>query len=331
MGLFFYYKSIKTVGIANIPLNKPVLFLSNHQNALLDVLLIATRTKRKLWYLARADVFKNGLLRPLFRFLQMLPVYRIRDGRAALVQNGATFKTSAELLLNNEAILLFPEANHNLKRRVRPLSKGFTRIIFKALEADPNLDLQLVPIGQNYRRATDVGDSACIYFGEPISVQQWLKTDTNGTITTIKTLVAEHLKLLTTHIEDEALYEQSVTYLQAKGADYLNPTEVNGLLQKGTDSSKEPYKNEVSRTNVWRWLLVMINLPIVFIWRTLVKPKVPEPEFMATFRFGFSLLAFPLFYGLVLVLLSQLFEIKTACLLVLGHAVLNVILLRLKK
>ncbi len=320
------------MGLTNIPLNKPVLFLSNHQNALLDVLLIAIHVKRKLWYLARADVFKNGLLRPLFRFLQMLPVYRIRDGRAALVNNEATFQTSAALLLKNEAILLFPEANHSLKRRVRPLSKGFTRIIFKALEANPDLDLQLVPIGQNYQNPTEVGDSACVYFGEPISVQQLLKADKNQSISAIKAGVTARLKMMTTHIEVEASYNQNLEYLEAVGIDYLEPAVANGLLHDIEHGRvKGMQKRNTSTPKVWKWLSVMVNLPIVFVWRTLLKPKVPEPEFMATFRFGFSLVAFPLLYGVLLVVLSQLYDIRTACFSVLGHAVFNLVLVKIKK
>ena len=151
LGLFCYYKRIRVHGLESVPRDKPVLFLSNHQNALMDILLIATRCNRKPWYLTRADVFKSRLFSPLFRFLQMLPVYRIRDGRESLSKNSAIFERCAHLLLANQAILLFPEANHSLLRRVRPLSKGFTRILDNALRKNSRLDIQLVPIGQNYQ------------------------------------------------------------------------------------------------------------------------------------------------------------------------------------
>ena len=42
LGLFFYYKKIKVVGKENIPKDSAVLFVSNHQNALIDPLIIGT-------------------------------------------------------------------------------------------------------------------------------------------------------------------------------------------------------------------------------------------------------------------------------------------------
>ena len=40
-GLFFYYGRMKVVGRGNIPKNKPIMLLANHQNALMDPLMIA--------------------------------------------------------------------------------------------------------------------------------------------------------------------------------------------------------------------------------------------------------------------------------------------------
>ena len=39
-GLLFFYKNIKVVGKENLPKGKPILITPNHQNALIDALLI---------------------------------------------------------------------------------------------------------------------------------------------------------------------------------------------------------------------------------------------------------------------------------------------------
>ena len=72
--LHCYFSRIKTVGLDNIPESGPLMFLPNHQNALLDALLIAVNCRRKPYFLTRSDVFTNALFRSLFSFFHMLPV-----------------------------------------------------------------------------------------------------------------------------------------------------------------------------------------------------------------------------------------------------------------
>ena len=322
LGLFFYFKKVRVVGLENIPLGKPILFLSNHQNALLDVLLIATQRNLKPWYLTRSDVFKSKLFSPLFYCLQMLPIYRIRDGKDTLSKNKAIFNRCGELLNENEMLLIFPEANHNLQRRVRPLSKGFTRIIDSAFDKNFELLLYLIPVGQNYKKANQIGDAAALHFGKPIVVQsgQYFN-ETNK----FKEDVAVALKKLTTHIEDETSYDRIVEELEANGADFLNPTEVNAQILKLKGAKGEKTR---SKYNLIKTLFVLLNLPIIFIWRTFIKPKVPELEFMSTFRFVFSMLVYPVFYTLLILILTYTYNIKTGCIYALTHLLLNIIFIK---
>lgn len=324
IGLFFYYRSINIVGVERVPKEGPVLFLSNHQNALLDILLIATNCKRKPWFLTRADVFKNTFFRPLFSFLQMLPVYRMRDGKDNLSKNQLLFTTCAGLLRKGESILVFPEANHSLNRRVRPLSKGFTRIIEAALQADPQMQLNIVPIGQNYQMPTQPGDEAALYFGEPIPITYVQGESLNGMA--IKQEVFEALKKLTTHIEEEH-YQEQLSALHRLGIDFTDPVGVNTKIKEKAFASieKSTQRGQLSA----RSLFFVWNFPIVLLWRTVLKNRVPEPEFMATFRFGFALLVYPLVYLLVFFILSSLYDMQTACLLVVGHAAFNLVLVKM--
>lgn len=121
MGLFFYYKKISVVKEEGIPKNKPILLLSNHQNALIDALLIATTSGRFSYFLTRASVFKKKLVSKLLYSVNMLPVYRVRDGWSTISKNNYIFKTCTQKLKNNEAVALFPEGNHHINRSVRPI------------------------------------------------------------------------------------------------------------------------------------------------------------------------------------------------------------------
>jgi len=309
--LFLYFKEIKTYGLENIPKNKAVLFLPNHQNALLDALLVATRCQRRSWYLTRSDVFKNSVVKSFLGALQMIPIYRIRDGRASLKHNEAVFEQCADLLLKKEALVLFPEANHNLKRRVRKLSKGFTRILFKALYKSPELDLLLIPVGMNYQEALKFPDRVALYFGSPIAVKDlYDANDEKESVERMKQMVSTGLKNLTTHIEDAQNYDKTIERLDALGVDYLNPIEVNRTLQNLTPPKSIAKKSVGFMSRIATVVFTILNFPILVLWRSMVKLKVPEPEFMGTFRFGYSIISFPLYFLLLFFVATSLVSIN---------------------
>ncbi|WP_299531348.1 lysophospholipid acyltransferase family protein [Ulvibacterium sp.] len=321
-GLHLYFSKIKVHGLENVSKDKPVLFLANHQSALMDVLLIAVDCNRRPYFLTRADVFKKPLLKKFFGFLRMIPIYRIRDGRESLKNNTMVFDRCATLLDHKEAILMFPEANHSLKRRVRPLSKGFTRILFAALEQNPDLDIRLVPIGLNYQNAESFPDSTAIYFGEEIPVQQlYDPSNLISSTHTIKEEVSKVLKTLTTHIEDETSYDTIVNHLDGERTDYLDPMKVNSKLQD-LKPQRIP-KTRKSENGFLQIAFYLFNFPIILLWKTRVRPRVWEPEFTATIRFGFALLAFPLYYTLVFIVLMFLYTPITAFVIVLGIFLFN--------
>ena len=58
----FYYKKILVMGKSNIPKKKAVMFVSNHPNALIDPLLVATHSSRIIHYLTQAAAFSKGVL-----------------------------------------------------------------------------------------------------------------------------------------------------------------------------------------------------------------------------------------------------------------------------
>ncbi|WP_289063213.1 lysophospholipid acyltransferase family protein [uncultured Zobellia sp.] len=308
-GLYLYYGKIQVSGLENVPKNKPVLFLPNHQSALLDVLLIAVDCNRKPFFLTRSDVFTKPTLKKFFAYLRMIPIYRIRDGREALKNNQAVFDQCAEIFGNGHAIVMFPEANHNIKRRVRPLSKGFTRILFNAVERLPDTEIHIVPVGLNYKSNSGFPDQVAIYFDKSILVNTMYDADdVQGSVNNVKGLVSDRLKQLTTHIEDEKAYENISGQLNALDVDFLNPFETNKVIGTLDSSiSAEPVKKKKGILGILaNALFTILNFPILFIWRKWAKPKVWEPEFMGTLRFGFALLAYPVYYALLFTVIALL-------------------------
>ncbi|GGW27096.1 hypothetical protein GCM10007383_10530 [Arenibacter certesii] len=326
--LWMYFSKISIKGINQIPKDNPLLFLSNHQNALLDALLVATHSPRKIYFLTRSDVFKNPILRMFFNYLQMIPIYRIRDGKESLKQNEAVFERCSQLLQRGEAILIFPEGNHSLKRKVRPVSKGFTRFLFAALEENPQLDVRLVPLGMNYKDAATFPDLVSLYYGKNIRVLDYYnKQEIKESVTRLKKEVHQELTTLTTHIDNDIEYDKIVSHLEKLGLDFLNPEVAN----KAVDSyihTPDPVGPKINTSEIYsigKVLFNIINFPIYLIWSKVIGPKVGELEFLSTVRFMVFLLCYPLFYFLLTVILAYIFSVNLALSVVVVHILINLI------
>ena len=170
------HKKIILNGTENIPRNKPILIAPNHQNALSDPMAILLHTRFQPVWLARADIFKPGIITLALRFLKIMPVYRMRDGKDQLAKNEKTFADSIKVLKNNCALALFPEAAHSAKRQMLSHKKAVPRIVFQAEEkAENNLDIHIVPTGIYYSSYWKFNRSVLVNFGEPILVNDFLE------------------------------------------------------------------------------------------------------------------------------------------------------------
>ena len=121
-----FFRDIKEYGYQNIPKDGGVLFSPNHQGAFLDPLLIGSMTPKKITSLTRSDVF-GGPLQWFLDALQMLPVYRIRNGYSNLKKNDITFKKCFELLGEGKFLMMFSEGGHHDEYYLKKLSKGSSR------------------------------------------------------------------------------------------------------------------------------------------------------------------------------------------------------------
>ncbi|MDP6922172.1 MAG: 1-acyl-sn-glycerol-3-phosphate acyltransferase, partial [Lutibacter sp.] len=275
-----------------------VIFIANHQNGLIDPLLIATTTHRTVHFLARASAFKKRLARTLLHSIHMLPVYRIRDGIRTLSKNTGIFEKCTEVLKEKGAIGIFAEGEHHLDRRVIPLKKGFARIIRATLLKYPELEIQIVPVGLNFDDPTKFANSASIYYGKPIRANQYIDLQQpEGNFSVIINKVTTALKKITLHIDSEADYNETIEKLEARNVDYLDPYKANALLED-IDNTPAPKHPPTIVPNWWAPILLLAKInslvPLV-TWRFLRK-FIEDPAFISTFRFALITTLFPLFY-----------------------------------
>ena len=122
----------------------PLFIIANHPNSFLDAIIIGAYYNRTVFFLARGDVFEKKIYRFFLNALNMIPVYRIRDGINSVEKNIAVFEQCFEILKKEKAIQIFAEGEHHQYRRIIPLKKGFARIILGTLQKYPDLNINLM-------------------------------------------------------------------------------------------------------------------------------------------------------------------------------------------
>jgi len=298
IGLFFLHKKITVHGAQNIPKKGALLFIPNHQNALIDALLIPTTNKRNSHFLSRAAVFKNKNVAKFLSTLNMLPVYRIRDGISTVENNLPIFEKCFEFLQQKKAIEIFAEGEHHLDRRILPLKKGFARIILGTLKKYPDLKIQIVPVGINFDSHLSFPGSVSIYYGKPICANDYIdiqKPDLK--FSKIIKVVGNAMKKLTLHVADVQNYKAIIEKLEANGIDYTNPFEANKMLENIEDLPNNP-KSKLTKVNWFTPIHIIAKLNSIFpllIWKKL-KGGITDILFTNTFRFALIVVIFPLFY-----------------------------------
>ena len=172
-----FYRKTKAVNVDRIPKDKPVIFAINHENAVMDALVVLNACKRDVVFLARADAFTNRIILKLLTIFKMLPVYRLRDGVNELGKNEEIFQDIQGVLSRKRCpVGLMPEGNHGNKRHLRPLVKGIFRIAFPAQEVFGEEDgVQIIPAGVDYENYTNFRTKLLVNYGEPVHVNQFYK------------------------------------------------------------------------------------------------------------------------------------------------------------
>jgi len=309
-GLSFYSKKIKILGSENIPKKGAILFAVNHPNGLIDSLIITTNNPREQHYLVRAAAFKKPLIKKFLNKLHLMPIYRIRDGIGQLAKNQEIFEQCFELFKNKKTLMIFPEGSHSAKRTIRNISKGFTRIVFGAIDTYPDVQVTIIPVGMTYQNPGYFPLKVAVKYGNPIDVNAiYDPKNLTKSVNTLKEAVSNQLKTLSVHIPDDEHYETILKKLNDAQVDFTAVEKVNKMIRNNRfPSAKKEEKNLVKPL----YYLILLNSFIPFlIWKKINK-KIDELEFIDTFKMTFNIFIFPIFYGIQSLLISFFFGWKVA-------------------
>lgn len=175
LGLKIYFRKIYLSNTQHIPKDKPVILAANHPTAFLEPCILACFLDRPIHFLVRGDFFKKPFYAKLLRSLQMLPVFRLKDGGYKNLKNNyLTFQSCYDALQENKTLMILAEGRCIHEKRLRPIQKGTGRIATGALEQFPELeDVYIVPVGVNYTYADRFRSIVMIDFSEPMSARDY--------------------------------------------------------------------------------------------------------------------------------------------------------------
>lgn len=306
-GLQCFYKKVRVEGVENLPKDSPIIIAPNHQNALIDPLIPGCFLPIPIHYLTRSDVF-NKWTNPLLKAVNMMPIYRIRDGYAKLSQNDAVFEACRDLFKANQAILIFPEGNHGEHYYLRPLTKGIARLAIQSQQVLEK-DLKVVPIGLNYFSHRDPRSTVLMKVGKPIGVKEYVAgyEENNATgLISLRERISEGMKETMIIPEETDDYEEKRDAIFSDKNDHLSFDE----LREGKFSEPKKPKGRS------RHLVAKILNLLPFLIMRKVLSGIKDKVFYATMKFGIGLFIFPIWWLIVLGIMSWLVGFKIAALTV---------------
>jgi 1-acyl-sn-glycerol-3-phosphate acyltransferase len=227
--LFVFIRRVDVTGREVVPVDRPVVLASNHQNALADVAGIVATAPRFPHFLAAASWFKLAPARLLFRWGGVLPIYRRRDSLETETNEG-TFDACNEALAAGEHLAIFPEGEMGSGTALMPLKTGAARIALGAADQTGVKGIAIVPLGLVYDAPTTFRSIAEVHFAEPIEIDEWLdvyRADEAKAVRGITDLLTERLENATVNNEspvEAALLDRAAALSIADDADW--PDEV---------------------------------------------------------------------------------------------------------
>ena len=111
---FHVYFRMRRLGMEHVPKNGPVIFAANHRS-FLDPFVIATLTRRPVYYVAKKELFTHPVVGWLLNRLGAFPIDRGAGDQQAM-------ETARRILERGDCVVIFPEGT-----RTRPGPLGRPR------------------------------------------------------------------------------------------------------------------------------------------------------------------------------------------------------------
>lgn len=206
LGVKTFFRKIYFHHDYHIPKGKPVLITCNHPTMFLDPVIMACMLKEPIHFMVRGDLFAKPFFRRILESLNMIPIFRLKEGFSNIKNNYASMDRVSDLLADNQHIVVFAEGGCEQVKRLRPIQKGTARMAFGAIEKYGEMDIHIVPCAVNYSFRTQVRDTVKYEYGEPIRVLDYKAAyaeNPNKAYKEITDEIEKRMRQLIVHIADD--------------------------------------------------------------------------------------------------------------------------------
>ncbi|MBC8086804.1 MAG: 1-acyl-sn-glycerol-3-phosphate acyltransferase [Phycisphaerae bacterium] len=208
IALRWYYRSVSVAGRQRIPESGPVFLAVNHPNAMVDALVVAWTTRRRVGFTAKSTIFANPLLSAFLRSVGAIPLKRVSDMAKASdaitpvldpSRNADSFRAVSLALAAGRAIVVFPEGKSHSEPQLAPLRTGLARMALQARDTMGVRGIQIVPIGLLFEMKEQPRSEVLVQVGAPILVDS-IESNEHA-VESLTALVAERLEAVTLNFE----------------------------------------------------------------------------------------------------------------------------------
>jgi 1-acyl-sn-glycerol-3-phosphate acyltransferase len=141
--------------------------VANHQNSLLDPVLVVAAARRPVRFLAKAPLFTDRAIGWLVRAAGAIPVYRRVDDPGQMSRNVDTFRAVHDALATGAAVGIFPEGTSHSEPSLVPIKTGAARIALGGY-ALTGKAFPIVPVGLVFRQKDVFRSDAIVFTGPPV-------------------------------------------------------------------------------------------------------------------------------------------------------------------
>jgi 1-acyl-sn-glycerol-3-phosphate acyltransferase len=165
LALWCFTKKITLHPAASRHLKGPLLLASNHPNSFLDAIVVGCKMRQPVHFITRGDVFARPGVAKFLESLNMIPIFRQRDGKDNLAKNDQTTTKSVEVLRRGGLLIIFVEGFcENQTTLQLPLKKGAGRILQTCWHQ--NIPATVVPLWLQYSSHRRYAKSISIRLGQ---------------------------------------------------------------------------------------------------------------------------------------------------------------------
>lgn len=298
MALKIFCVSIKVHNKKALQQRGPLLIVANHPDSFFDALVIAANCTYPISFLARGDVFTKPWHNFLLRALNMMPVYRQREGKEHLHKNQNSFDASVAVFKNGGTVLIFIEGICLNKNEIQPFKKGAARILQQAVAA--GVTPAVLPAVITYNGFKHFGKKIYLMLGTTVSANQFFNN----------TAEPENTAIQRNNFNNHVMREMLSLYKEPPSKKYKRPLYLFPIIGIA-----------------WFW-----HAPLFLLIKTFAAYKTKGTVFYDSVLFALLLFAYPIYLLFIFLLLSSIgISNLSNSLIIAAHPLLAIIYTQSKK